>query len=1561
MVEVSMSASQNRRVRERKNIQSSKKSFLSRMLRLESLERRELMAADFAPFHNYLASTDVDGDFKISPLDALMVINQINTTGSGSLAGRQAPATRVGLVDADGDNALSPLDALLVINSINRGEGVGELAEIKYEFYALNDNGTLGANLDPNPNDFVYEANVSTGQKFVIRTLMADLRGNPSGIFSAYHDLNFTNRDGSAAEKIQLQWSEYNSLKLRQSDPNGTIGGSFRLAYGSEITSVIPIATTSPRPGVTIPSKSGTADNIRTALEGLAGIGVGNVVVNVNEIDPDPGFNFDIFFRNTKARIDMPNASIAENNLTATLGVINPTITFQDNPAPSQTVVARAAMNYKPITAQFPLYVNGPNGVLDESSAATGKRTVKNLGSFSNSSAPIPSASASNFFGIVDTAFRAGSSGTVDLAATVSQLPAAGSQGENLGIALYNATGVYLTSDQVLLPTAVINIQDRLTAVNDVFTINEDAPVNSYNVVANDVDRFGTSRGIISVTQPVEGGTVSFDGVGTAQTIRFTPAANFNGPVTFTYTIRNNINDVATGTVTMNVTAVNDAPIVINTAFSVTEDPASPLLIAPTDVFSPGPANESSQLITLAIVTPPPANQGTAVINASGILEFTPAANFVGTVNMVVRGTDNGTPAQSTNATLTVTVSAVNDAPVIVESTFTVAEDTAAGVVILPTQIFAPGPSNESAQTITLSLITLPTASQGVATILPNGSLRFIPAENFFGPVNFVVRGTDNGTPALSTDATLTINVTPVNDDPIAVDDTGASARFNVIGLTGTATPLDVMRNDSAGPNESSIDAIKILSVTTTTLGATVTLNADRTRVIYTPPATAVNQTDFFNYTIEDNAGRTSTARTEVFILPPTFPFAVDDQFSTTEKTVDTSYPINVTANDFVNDGFVSQIVSIVQQPQAGKGTATVVGTETPNDPSDDRVVYTAPAHVNGGPILVVYQMTDSKPGSVPVNATLTIQISEVNDPPAPFGKNVSVNEDTTLDINGQAFTGDISRGPFEDSQTLTITSLQLLTPGAGTVSLVDGNIRFVPSANFNGTAEVLYTVRDNGTTAGAADPRSASATLTISVSAVNDAPITVAKTLPTPPTVYLEGNTTTIPVADVIAGDRPGPENESAQTVSLSEIVGSLTTTKGGTVTRSGSNLIYTPPQFFNSLVDGLDSFVYSVFDNGTPSLSSTGTVSLYVSEVNNPPVADDLSRDVFAGVNTVIDLSAALAAMNKGAPNESGQTLKITDLIFNGPIPGTLTLNPNGTSLTYFAPLGTNESFSFQYRVEDNGTTAGQADPLADVGNFTITVLPFQPSSIKGLVYVDDNFNGVYDNNPAGAVELPVGGVEVTLSYADPSNPANTITMVEMTDADGSYDFDLLPPGTYTVSYVNPASMIESNSAIRSQTFTINPPGGQNLVRQFPVLGINPSYGSAIEYFASSLYLKDATLRSRGMYAMVNSTSGYSEWTSRKDGFENDRFHEVVLSADGSRAYLTAVRGNGQVFTAVLVEKKQFLRIPAGNGFQYVRILASSSDLVWNPVDINSPQLSAPGYLDAVDNYFTQEGWNE
>ena len=78
-----MTVSPNRRLRNQTDRNTSKKrNALSRILRMESLERRELMASDMAAFHNYLAPSDVDGDFQISPLDALIVINNLNSIGS---------------------------------------------------------------------------------------------------------------------------------------------------------------------------------------------------------------------------------------------------------------------------------------------------------------------------------------------------------------------------------------------------------------------------------------------------------------------------------------------------------------------------------------------------------------------------------------------------------------------------------------------------------------------------------------------------------------------------------------------------------------------------------------------------------------------------------------------------------------------------------------------------------------------------------------------------------------------------------------------------------------------------------------------------------------------------------------------------------------------------------------------------------------------------------------------------------------------------------------------------------------------------------------------------------------------------------------------------------------------------------------------------------------------------------------------------------------------------------------------------------------------------------------
>ncbi|MFN7731047.1 MAG: dockerin type I domain-containing protein [Pirellula sp.] len=86
-----------------------------RRLVLEGLETRALLASDC--FHNFMMPEDTDGSGELSPLDALVVINQLNAAAANNNA---APnALRWNMTDVDADETLSPLDALSVINAIN--------------------------------------------------------------------------------------------------------------------------------------------------------------------------------------------------------------------------------------------------------------------------------------------------------------------------------------------------------------------------------------------------------------------------------------------------------------------------------------------------------------------------------------------------------------------------------------------------------------------------------------------------------------------------------------------------------------------------------------------------------------------------------------------------------------------------------------------------------------------------------------------------------------------------------------------------------------------------------------------------------------------------------------------------------------------------------------------------------------------------------------------------------------------------------------------------------------------------------------------------------------------------------------------------------------------------------------------------------------------------------------------------------------------------------------------------------------------------------------------------
>lgn len=96
----------------------------NRRMGIEQLEKRSLLAADC--FHNFMMPEDTNGNGSVDPLDALVIINQLNRGSSNEASISDSNALR--LVDVDADRSLSPLDALMVINQLNSNANNSDFA-----------------------------------------------------------------------------------------------------------------------------------------------------------------------------------------------------------------------------------------------------------------------------------------------------------------------------------------------------------------------------------------------------------------------------------------------------------------------------------------------------------------------------------------------------------------------------------------------------------------------------------------------------------------------------------------------------------------------------------------------------------------------------------------------------------------------------------------------------------------------------------------------------------------------------------------------------------------------------------------------------------------------------------------------------------------------------------------------------------------------------------------------------------------------------------------------------------------------------------------------------------------------------------------------------------------------------------------------------------------------------------------------------------------------------------------------------------------------------------------
>ncbi len=253
--------------------------------------------------------------------------------------------------------------------------------------------------------------------------------------------------------------------------------------------------------------------------------------------------------------------------------------------------------------------------------------------------------------------------------------------------------------------------------------------------------------------------------------------------------------------------------------------------------------------LTFSLITAMPSSEGTVSVQGNGGFSFTPAANFNGQTSFTFKAND-GT-VDSNTATVTIDITPVNDPPVAQDGAGSVPEDgVLSGLLPIDTNT-----GDVDGDALTFSLVAPMPSSEGIVTMAVNGSFSFVPAPDFNGQTSFTFKANDGNLD--SNTATFVITVTPVNDAPVANDDTATT-------LQGTALDIEVLGNDTDADG----DTLAVVSLLLIGTDGSVSVNPDGT-VRYTPSATFTG-TDTFQYSVFDGTTGSNTATVTVTVLPAT-------------------------------------------------------------------------------------------------------------------------------------------------------------------------------------------------------------------------------------------------------------------------------------------------------------------------------------------------------------------------------------------------------------------------------------------------------------------------------------------------------------------------------------------------------------------------------------------------------------------------------------------------------------------------------------------------------------------
>ena len=570
---------------------------------------------------------------------------------------------------------------------------------------------------------------------------------------------------------------------------------------------------------------------------------------------------------------------------------------------------------------------------------------------------------------------------------------------------------------------------DAPVAVADSFTTDEDTQLSNLSVLANDTDvdngapvtvaRINGTAIAVNGTVGIIGGAVTLNA---NQTLTFTPNPNVNGDVSFAYTAKDSSGaESAQATVTIHINSVNDAPIAAPNSFTTAEDTATTFnLLANDSDTESGKPNLVSQVNGQAIAVggTVAVTGGSVKLNSDQTLTFTPNTDFNGTgLSFTYVAKDVLGGLESNTATVTYSVTPVNDAPVAVFDAVSGTEDTPVtfDVRTNDTDVDGPFPLNVTQINGTAISVGSPvTLADGAQVALnANGTLTYTPAANANGPRGFNYTVSDG---TASSVGNVTVTLAAVNDAPVANDNGSMATPIAIVEDTPTAINVLANDNDVDGPGSLAIASINGTTITTNgqtvaVAGGTVSVNTTNGVLTFTPNADSTGPTNF-DYVAKDGLGATSNSAKVYINVTPVNDAPENTAPASVTATEDVSTPIalsvadvdsNVTVTLSVDHG----VLNVTGAGVSGSGSNTVtIASTTPAAMNTilASLSYQGVANYNGDDTLTMV----TSDGSLSDTDTVAITVNTVNDNPV-------------VDLNGGSAGIDRSDIPTYTSGAATI------------------------------------------------------------------------------------------------------------------------------------------------------------------------------------------------------------------------------------------------------------------------------------------------------------------------------------------------------------------------------------------------------------------------------------------------------------------------------------------------------------------------------------------------------------